>query len=419
MRSYGRFQGTRFCSHERLPKPVEPRTVRSMRAFPLCVVVLLGLTACASGGGSRAPTPAPGASARENSGTADTSPEEMPYGQRVMAVRSYLDAGSPKRAAEVARTAIEQKPQRPEAHQLLGRALALQQQLAASARHYEAARARGADNRRLVVELGSVYDVTKAYSKAISLYREWLGKTPDDTPIRHQLGLTLLLTGNTETALAELERSHRDAPQKLQFAQDLAYAYLAAGQPAAAEKTAAAVIEAAPERTDAVRFLAKARIAQGELEQALEALNAALARIEDAADVRALRARLRLLLGDAAGAWQDYDMLLQQHRDNADLLLGGAGSLIATGALERASELIERAAKTAGDHPLVRLRRAQIAWHRGNAEALARMHALARAQPDNPQAWRVVLDAAQEADNTDIAGAAREHLEKLGFAVQN
>ncbi|HET6344956.1 MAG TPA: tetratricopeptide repeat protein, partial [Myxococcota bacterium] len=168
-------------------------------------------------------------------------------------------------------------PERPDAHILWGRALAQNDQLAESIPHYEEARQLGSRDPRLFAELASAYDVAKKYPEAAAVYRDYLIDHPTDVVMRDELALTLLLLGQVEAAVAELERAVQVAPDNLQVQQDLGYAYLSAGAYEKARDTLRAVLGRDNTRPDAARLLAQAEVGLGHVPEAMHVLDVLLA----------------------------------------------------------------------------------------------------------------------------------------------
>jgi tetratricopeptide (TPR) repeat protein len=332
------------------------------------------------------------------------------YERALSTARSYIELGRIERALDLAEAAARRSPERPEAYIVWGRALASQNQLAPSAEKYERARALGSRDRQLFVELSSVYDVSRAYDKAIAVYRDWLEKSPDDAEMQQQLGLSLLLSGRAKEAVPSLRRACALEPDDLQVRQDLGYALLRSHDLAGASSELEKVLAKEPNRAEALRLLAETRAAQGRLRDALSFADRAL--LNDAKDTRArrVRARLRQVMGDAKGALADYQALLSGRPDDGPALLGAAGALLA---LERPGEavpLIEQARAKLGDDPDVRFREAQLAWRRGERSALTTLRQLADHFPRPDEVWAELERAARKLQDKKLAAEAKRHL---------
>jgi tetratricopeptide (TPR) repeat protein len=157
------------------------------------------------------------------------APAQRSYESLVKIARTYCDAGKADKALKPLKQAIAQSPKRPEAYGVLGYAHAMQRQLTQSAEAYENARQRGSRERRVFMELSSVYDVQKKYSEAIGVYRDFLKHFPKDHEMRHELGLSLILTDQVPEAIAELTTVVTQAPTQAAPRRDLAYAFARAG----------------------------------------------------------------------------------------------------------------------------------------------------------------------------------------------
>ena len=186
------------------------------------LICLISTLACAPT--SQGPQPSSSPS------SAQAKAPKRSYESLIKIGRAYCDAGKPQKAEKPLAQAIAQEPARPEAHGVLGYALAMQNNLKQSAAAYERARALGADERKIFQELSSVYDVQKEYNKAIQVYRDWLDSHPSDTEMKHELSLTLLLTDQLSEAIQLLTEVVEQSEMPSQAKTDLAYAYARSGQ---------------------------------------------------------------------------------------------------------------------------------------------------------------------------------------------
>jgi len=157
------------------------------------------------------------------------APAQRSYESLVKIGRTYCEAGKADKALKPLKQAIAQSPERPEAYGALGYAYAMQRNLVESAKAYESARQRGSRARRVFMELSSVYDVQKKYDKAIGVYRDFLKHFPKDYEMRHELGLSLILTDQLSEAIGELTTVVNQNPTEAAPRRDLAYAFARAG----------------------------------------------------------------------------------------------------------------------------------------------------------------------------------------------
>jgi predicted Zn-dependent protease len=93
--------------------------------------------------------------------------------------------------------------------------------------------------------------------------------------------------------------------------------------------------------------------------------------------------------------------------------LGAAGALIALNRLDEAKAHVERAEKLAGDHPWVRLRKAQLAWRAGDRGGYDEMRRIAAEHPDSIEVWRDIKDAARKFGDKSAAKEAATQLARL------
>ncbi len=370
----------------------------------LLLALLGSLVACA--GTSEGPSSSPAA------GATKAVPAE--YERLTGAALSYLESGKPERAVKPLERAVALAPERPEAHVLWGRALAMVQDLAGSAAHYEKARALGSRDRQLFLELASVYDISQRYDEAIGVYEAWLAQDPHDVEMLAELGLTLLLRQRYPDAAGVLARAVELAPLDLQLRQDWGFALLRVGEIDRAAEELGKVLTSEPERPEAMRFLAQARAAQGREQEALELLDRLLRLAPTDAGGLRIRARLRLLSGQAQGALDDYGALLAAAPQDGAALLGAAGAFTALGRVAEAQKVLEQARGVLGDVVEVRLREAQLAVKKGDRGALQRLHEVAREMPQSLEAWRAVHAAARAARDKKLEVESGKHLVGLG-----
>ncbi|MBI5507796.1 MAG: tetratricopeptide repeat protein [Deltaproteobacteria bacterium] len=370
-----------------------------MHACRHCIAILALVSSCA------APEAKPAVAA---------APAPLDYDTMVKTARSYAESGRPERAIELCQEASRMAPDRPEAYVVWGLSLAQQKHLDESAVRYEDAVRRGSKDRELFAELASVYDVSRRYEEAARVYRAYLALAPDDAEMHQELGLTLLLLEKFDEAIQELKTANVMRPDDLQMQQDLGYAFLRARKMADAVTVLAKVTAADPNRPEAMRMLARATAATGKPVEALKILDRVLAARPEDQRARRMRARIRLLTDDAAGANDDYRVLLSASPDDSSLLMGAAGAFIAMGNLEEADQTLDHVRQALGSHPLLEFREAQIAWRRGNKQAIKALTQFARDNANDLEAWREVHAAAKQAKNQALAAEAAEKLKALG-----
>ena len=298
----------------------------------------------------------------------------------------------------------------------VARAYAQAERLADAIAQYEKARTMGAVGRDESAELASVYDIAGDYANAERIYREWLEKTPDDAEFVQQLGLTLLLEKRTAEGVAELKRATVLAPDDPRIQQDYGYALLEAGDAKSAVDVLQAIVEKEPGRSEAWLLLAEALAARDEhddLAAAIEACTHALRADGTNANALKLRARLRSLSDDYERAFADYELLARGRPNDAGAYLGAAGALIALNRLPEAKTRVDRAAELKGDHPWVRLRRAQLAWRSGDRAGYDALKVLALEHNDSVEVWRDVKDAARKFGDKAAAKEAAAQLARI------
>jgi len=153
----------------------------------------------------------------------------LDYDSLVKVSRSYCESGKADKALGALDRAIKRAPNRPDAYVVQGFAFALKKEFTESIAAYEKGRALGSTDRRLFVELATLYDAQEQYKKATGVHRAWLTIQPNDQEVRHELGLTLILAGDLPNAIIELKNVVKALPKKGEPKRDLAYAYASGG----------------------------------------------------------------------------------------------------------------------------------------------------------------------------------------------
>jgi tetratricopeptide (TPR) repeat protein len=331
------------------------------------------------------------------------------YDRLVTSAASFVQIGRLERACDMARAAAQMAPERPEAYVVWGRALASANDLDHATEQFERARQLGSRDRELYLELSSIYDVTRAYDKAIGVYRDWLGTNPGDAEMHQELGLTHLLIEHFAEAAESLRSALALRPDDLQIRQDLGHALLRQGDLTAAATELERVLAVDAKRPEALRLLAQTRAAAGRSEDALKLLDRALTLDPHDPRVLRVRARLRHLSGDGRGALADFRALLAQSPDDAAAMLGAAGALLALERTDEAAPLVAAARQELGDHPDVQFREAQIAWRRADRAALGRLRAITDKVGNPVEVWTEIGLAARKLGDNKLAAEAAKH----------
>lgn len=242
--------------------PTRHRTTRRLVVTGVCCAFGTAL-----GVGCARATPAPALTPPQLQVAAPEA--RLSYTQLLVAAQDALAAGHADAAITLAADACRLDAARPEAFVVRGRALAQHDHVADSSAQFERARALGCRDAQLYMALASNYDVEHRYPEAVAVYLDYLSDHPHDAAMRDELGLTYLLLGAPDDAIAQLRQALRAAPDSLQIRQDLGYALLASHAFAEAEVQLARVC-AAPEPTPEAKLLwAQALTAQHKWQQAL------------------------------------------------------------------------------------------------------------------------------------------------------
>ncbi len=348
------------------------------------------------------------------------APPPETYAERIAAAEALTDTGAWQRALRLTDALITDAPDRPQAYLARGRALAVADRLDGSAEAYERAYALGERSRRLYAELTSIHDMLRRYDDAERLYREYLGDHRDDTEMRQQLALTLMLRGRPNDAVAELKKLYDPnlaSPDMMAIAEDLALAHFQAEHFGETERLVNDIVTREPKRPVALRLLAELAVRRTALTQALAFAEQAVSVAPNDAAARRLRAQLRLALGDAQGALEDYRVLWHAGSADTGVLLGLAGSLILTGDLAQAEAALARARTLGVTSPTLVLREAQLRRRRGDPKALADIEAFAREHPTSLDVWQELLVIATDIHDREREKRARAELRALGVVA--
>ncbi|HEX4457509.1 MAG TPA: tetratricopeptide repeat protein, partial [Polyangia bacterium] len=282
--------------------------------------------------------------------------------------------------------------------------------------------------------MGGVYLRQRRYDKAVRELRKAVAATPDDAETQGLLGRALYLRGDYDTARVCLERAAQaarpdplglaslgDLFERLQRLDDARDAYqralssptsddevhisarlglarlaLAAGDAQAARDEAMRALERDPTRPDVLTMLARVYAGAAQWDDALAAYDRALVGASAGVTPRAplllfdrrglieeaLRTALRANAVTRANSYAAA--LLADNPDHPDALAAAARAAAATGDLDRAQTLVERAIAIA-DGLEARLAAAEVALLRGQpahaATALRRAAQIAPADP--------------------------------------
>ncbi len=282
--------------------------------------------------------------------------------------------------------------------------------------------------------MGSVYLRQRRYDKAVRELRKAVAATPDDAETQGLLGRALYLRGDYDTARVCLERAAQaarpdplglaslgDLFERLQRLNDARDAYqralssptsddevqisarlglarlaLASGDPEAARDQAMRALERDPARPDVLTMLARVYAGAAQWDDALAAYDRALVGASAGVtprtplllfDRRGLieEALLTALRAGATARASSYAAaLLADNPDHPDALAASALATAATGELDRAQSLVDRALAIS-DGLEARLAAAEVALLRGQpalaATSLRRAAQIAPADP--------------------------------------
>ena len=232
---------------------------------------------------------------------------------------------------------------------------------------------------------------------SLAKVQEALKLAPDNPSAHREMGLHLMARGKVTEGLAELRRVAEAAPYDPGAAWELAFGYIAAQQPAEAEKWFLEVTRMERGNGAAYAMIANCRAQHGDLQGALKWAERGVKASPRTPLTQFTLGLTRWYTQDLEGARQSLEETLRLRPADAKALLALAAI---TGKMHRsdlAAGYLERALRLVPDDPVtwVALGAARLNLHqfRGAEQAFARALALA---PDNKMA-RAGLDKARQA----------------------
>ena len=232
---------------------------------------------------------------------------------------------------------------------------------------------------------------------SLAKVQEALKLAPDNPSAHREMGLHLMARGKVTEGLAELRRVAEAAPYDPGAAWELAFGYIAAQQPAEAEKWFLEVTRMERGNGAAYAMIANCRAQHGDLQGALKWAERGVKASPRTPLTQFTLGLTRWYTQDLEGARQSLEETLRLRPADAKAMLALAAI---TGKLHRsdlAAGYLERALRLVPDDPVtwVALGAARLNLHqfRGAEQAFARAVALA---PDNKMA-RAGLEKARQA----------------------
>lgn len=232
--------------------------------------------------------------------------------------------------------------------------------------------------------LGSVYIAQGKHARAASLMQQTL-KSQDLPEYRTTLGMSLLGSGQTASALVELEAAYRKDPTQLAAGIVLSQLYLREGRPARGLALVQTLVKQQPANAGLLNLLGTAQAQNGHAQAARTAFEKAVQLAPDLIQARLNLARLDLDARALDAAEQRITTILTAHPGNTDALSEMARVADLRGRPTEARTWLEKARDNSGPREL-RWNLALIDLHlrAGRADqALAEARTAYAKSPDN------------------------------------
>jgi tetratricopeptide (TPR) repeat protein len=277
-----------------------------------------------------------------------------PENAAAMFVQAKLDLaeGRPEEAIQAVRMAIDQRPDWPQAHFLLGMALATSGQRTAA--RAELARALELDAnlseaRRALVD---VHASLGEHEYAVEEGRRYLIENPDAAAVRIRVAQSLVLTGRQKAALAEVE-AIPEASRNVDVNYAIGRIHMSMGDMVQARQYMELALAQAPGTPDILDTLLDLDREAGTLSESLARIDAAVAESPDDARLQQLVAKVALIQGrnaDAEAALKRAIELAPELVSNYRLL---ARFYARTGRTAETIQIYEQALEVKPDQPQV------------------------------------------------------------------
>lgn len=179
---------------------------------------------------------------------------------------------------------------------------------------------------------GRLDDGQESLARAVEL-------APDSLPIRTQLAVSRISSGDFEQAISELEGIVAEDPEFIQARIMLAMAFMANNSLDSARDTAAAVVEAHGDRGISFNLLGYVLEMSGDLDGARANYERAVQREADFHPARVNLARLAVAAGDLEGGAARFDEILAKAPFHAFALMGKAALALQSDDIDEAERL--------------------------------------------------------------------------------
>jgi putative PEP-CTERM system TPR-repeat lipoprotein len=270
------------------------------------------------------------------------------------------------------------------------------------------------DDAQLVATLGSFRVRKGKIEIGTELLQQAVELDPDQSAVRLRLGLVYASYGDQDEGLAEIERAMEADPELADAGLALAAEYLRAGRFDDALSVTEELKQKFPDRPDPFILAGFAYLGKKELAAARNSFDLALAISPDHVGAQFALANMDLLADRPDAARERYREILKGRPGHLPTLMRWEALERQEDNLEKARELIERAAKTNPDAVEPNVLMAQDVLDSGNPDkALVILRGLAEEHRENPNVLNVLGRAQLAANQVGSAVGTYETLVRV------
>jgi putative PEP-CTERM system TPR-repeat lipoprotein len=232
--------------------------------------------------------------------------------------------------------------------------------------------------------LGRTYLMLEQYDEAENRLKYASSKVDDNAELLALVGLSRFRGGDKQAGILELEKAAAAAPGNIAIRNELAQAYMSAGETGSAIKELESMLEAEdqPHRTEAMLILAYVRA--GEYNRALEHAVNLSKQIPDNSLVKGFVGFVHEAKQDFLLARDSYQAALDIDKTNSFALIGMARLDLHAGKVDAARNRYESVLKTDQNNPQALFGLAKIIGQEGKVDEAVRL--VEKARTENPGA---------------------------------
>lgn len=223
--------------------------------------------------------------------------------------------GHTEQAIQAGLELLQQHPELPELHFLLGSLYQTSRQHELAIRHYCKVLELAGEHADTLNNLGILHETSGRTEDALDCYRRAVRQTPASPSARYNLGRLLRLRGEPGTALEQLQAAHELSPENAQILLETALALKAGGDYDKAMDAIEEALAIAPGNAGLLNVRGNLHQAQGEIQSAIDDYSSAFERQPDFAEACNNLGSALLARGDVEGALKNYKTALSLKPD--------------------------------------------------------------------------------------------------------